>query len=523
MTLHLFSTLLGALFFFPFFAALCGGLRYQLGWSLPLSLTLGLIVSVFFFFKQQEKFKLKSFSQVFICLGLFLIFFLRLDNSSLGHLINFGCADAANHLSLYQKFISTEPQTYHGFNAAYVAWYNFEQVFRFDRLQALVLVQIMPLFSLSYLIAYFFRNERAWLFGLLALIVSELVLLPIIHYNQVDGYLAHLFSISVIVPTLLLANNFSIAALFFLIVCCRFSYGLQLPDLLAAFGVYLAIKATNKSDLKHKLLLFALAALCLCACAAVIIKLMPVFSAAGSIVSQRLDYAFAAQIAGIAVLLVLYFGIKSKANSFIINFLITSSALQAMWLLITEESEYYFSKLFVYSSIALGLILIKASAALFSFKQPYLVSSWILTLAFVVVAQRPYLESYYERVQPSGQYRLLSPLLDQKVKEIIDEVLDKEQKSFAAYYTSRWAQFSFFNAFYNRPFDFERFKNPTQELATDSCIFWSSNSNDIPRLERYSAANSIEWFNKMNADKLAKTVKYNSRWAGRQVIRYLCR
>ena len=532
MPVKVLSAAIFTVLIWPFVCSLAGGIRFHTGMDLKICILLGSIISLFPGIRLFRMFKLVRLSQIIICLLLFTLFQYRLYNQDLGLLVNYGCADAANHLSFYRSFVSSDPQSYQGFNGLYVCVYIIEKILSVQTPFAFYLSLLFPLLTIAYFLTYFIRIDKltsALVAAVTSLIVSELIILPIIHYNQADGYLAHIFSVSTVLPAVIWGSSSPVWILLVMLICCRFSYGLQLPDLFAALGCYLVISALRAGQVFYRYLLLSGGVLAVAACVFSISRLMDVFSISGSIISQNLDYAFAAQITGIALLFQLYFyeesdkGKKINSLAFPLLFLIAGSALQAMWLFTTKDADYYFSKLFLYSSLLLAIFVIRLSGLLLQLKSVYLTSSWILLISFLIVAQRPYLPSYYERVQPSGEYKLISPLLDYKVQKVVNEVLKKESKLFAGYYTSRWAQFSFFNALYNQPFDFGTFQNPPAEIPENSCIFWSKNSNDIPRLERYKATATIEWLNEMNAGNNFQEVKYNSPWAGRQVIRYYCR
>lgn len=518
------SYFLLSLLIWPYCLCLAGGIRFHTGMSLNLSVLTSLF-SLPLFYKIFSDFRLNSYKQFFICLVLFSASVLRLYNSDLGLLVNYGCADAANHLSLYRNFINIDPKSYQGFNALYVSWYLFEKIFSFDTNFALYLSLLFPLFSICFIFARLI-NRSNFFFTLLtlcsAVILFETVILPIIHYNQADGYLAHLFSVSVILPFIVWAGNFHFLAAGFLLLCCRFSYGLQLPDLLVTYAIFLCLLALKEKVKARKILIFSLCGLSLIATYLSLAQLFTVFSADGSIISQNLDYAFAAQIVALAVLIQLLFKTADKSSIFSLLFLLSCLSLQSMWLFSTHEAQYYFSKLFLYSSFLMAVICLQSVSEVLNTKSVYLSSSLVMLIAFLIVAQRPYMDTYYERVQPSGDYKLISPLIDTKVKKIVNEVLSKESAEFAGYFTSRWGQFSYFNALFGRAFDFETFKNPPNKFTARSCLFWSKNSNDVPRLEKYQANNTIAWLNKINSRSDFKEVKYSSPWAGRQVIRYIC-
>jgi hypothetical protein len=338
-----------------------------------------------------------------------------------------------------------------------------------------------------------------------------------LHYNQADGYLCHLFSVSTFLFILFFGSKLSFPTLLASIAACRFSYGLQLPDLLVGIALYLSILAIRADTSVSKWRYGITSSVLMLIAILGISRLTEAFSLSGSILSQNLDSAFGAQIAGIALILAM-----GTTISLEIFFLIAASVIQAFWLIATNESEYYFSKLFLYSSLTLAVIALRELPKLLSLRSSLRTASWVVLVTFLVLAQRPYIPSFLERTVQGGSYRLISPLLDSKVQEIIDEVLSKENKNFFRYFTSRWAQYSFFNNLYNVTGTFESFSEPPTTIPKNSCIFWTNNSNDIPRLEKYPAPHAIEWLQTMNLRKEAKEVKYQITWAGRQEIRYLC-
>lgn len=525
MLFSIIRILFAFLLLLPLHFALAGGLRFYSGMNLYYANLCILPLSILFLRKEGKNFILQTKQQFIIAIAAFAYFLIRLYNSDLGALVSYGCADAANHLGIYRTFLNSDPKTYFGFNALYVTWWFFEAVVGLSITSALTISLTFPIFSLAYLIAYFSTTYSAskkeilkfLVFIIGFIVLSESCLLPLLHYNQADGYLGHLYSVSAFLFVVFFGAKLSLSALLFSIAACRFSYSLQLPDLLICASLFLAISALRTNKTFHKAI-YSISSIALLSAAFLgISKLLEVFSLTGSILSQNLDSAFAAQIAGIALLLAGGFTL-----SFEVFFLLAAIIIQAFWLIATQESEYYFSKLFLYSSLALIIIALRDLPRLVSAKSILRTASWVTLVSLLVLAQRPYMPSYLERSVATGSYNLISPLLDFKVREIIDEVLNSTNKTFAGYYTSRWAQYSFFNVLYNTNNSFDSFLAPSKILPQNSCIFWTSNTNDIPRLEKYPAPLAIDWFNVINQRKDAKVVKYQVDWAGRQIIKYIC-
>lgn len=478
-----------------------------------------------FLYREKAALELPNVSKCLLCVLVFGYFIARLYNRELGWLVSFGCADAANHLALFHAFEGQDPRAYHGFSALYVAWWFVQKIFNLSSPQALGVALTLPLFAISYFLAFFSPPLTAdrkgllqSLFYLFALVVlSETVILPLVHYNQADGYLAHLFSVSIFLFTLLLARNLTFTGLLAVLVGCRFSYGLQLPDIFAATSLLFAVYALRDHRPGFKILKLSCSLIFLLATALGLATLTKIFSMSGSIVSQSLDNAFGAQVAGIALLLACGF-----RNSLELWFLVATSCIQAFWLFSTHESDYYFIKLFLYSSLLLGVVLLRELIFVIHQRQVVTAMSWIAVATLLVLAQRPYAASYLERSMPGAGYTYLAPLVDPKVEEIINEVLSNDHKEFGFYYTSRWPQFSFFNALRGRPFDYSAFTNPQRTLEANSCVFWTSNANDLGRLTEHHYPEAVNWYQAMNQRKDAKVVKYQVEWAGRQTIKYLC-
>ena len=525
MLFSIARVIFACLFILPAHFALAGGLRFFFGISPGLSILCIVPLSLVFLMKEGKKIFSTSVQQLILCFAIFSYFLIRLYSFELGALVSYGCADAANHLTLYHFFISDGPKAYNGFNALYQSWWFFEHALGFETIKALILSLCTALFCLAYIIADFsprFGLKKSdlgnfILFLLAFIILSESCILPLAHYNQADGYLAHFYSISSVLFVIYWAGNLGLLSLAAGLLACRFSYGLQLPELFFAASLMFAIKSLRSKEAYPRTVYGAGSVLLLIATCIGLSSLITVFSLSGSIVSQSLDNAFAAQIAGIALLITCGF-----RNSFEFWFLVSASLIQAFWLFATDESEYYFSKLFLYSSLLLAIIALRELPNILKSKISLRAITWISMVSFLVLAQRPYMPSYFERTLATSDYRYLSPLLDPKVKEIIDEVLGKERKTFFRYFTSRWAQYSFFNYFYGVNGNYDSFLSPPGRLDKNSCIFWASNSNDIGRLEKYPAPQAIEWLKIMNQRADSKVVKYQVDWAGRQVLRYIC-
>lgn len=510
----------------PVHFCLAGGLRFITGISCALAFWAISPACLYFLRSEAKKICLKGFQQILLCLGLFVYFLLRLYNPELGVLISYGCADAANHLSMYSKFIYSVPEAYNGFNALYMNWWFFDKNLNLGTVNALAASLTLPLFSISYAIANFAptislsRNSlaRYFLFICAIVVISETCILPLAHYSSADGYLAHFYSLSSLIFIIYFGSSLSLAAFLVAALSFRFSYGLQLPDLLFAAGLMLSIKGMRSNERSAQIYLLVSALILMTISGFALSRLLEIFSLSGNIITQNLENAFAAQIAALAFLTACGF-----RNSLEYWFIVAVCLIQTFWLYSTAESGYYFSKLFFYSSFLISILLLRELPFILKNKISLKALSWIATLIFIVQAQRPYLDSYIERTSPvSSQYNLVAPLVDSKVSEIIDEVISESGKSFSLYFTSRWPQYAFLNTLYGIPVDFKSFESPPPSLEKNSCIFWSNNSNDIARLQKYPAVAAIEWLNRMNQRKDIKTVKYQVSWAGRQVIKYLC-
>lgn len=174
---------------------------------------------------------------------------------AMGGLVTVGGGDAGNHAALVVEFATRTPDAYQGFTFFHTVVYGLEQLFLLDVFSSFrVAFYLVPGVLAMALVAglelsagRLWRSAWAVMAAQVVLLVATagvwaILLLRLLHYHQADGFYAHLFGL---VPLVLMAFAYALprspwvrcAALAAFIVLYRFTYGLNLGDLLVTGGV----------------------------------------------------------------------------------------------------------------------------------------------------------------------------------------------------------------------------------------------------------------------------------------------
>ncbi len=175
-----------------------------------------------------------------------------LDAGPFGGLVTVGGGDAGNHILQQRAFVDGEPATYMGFVALY-AWNHWLGVatgadaFETLRITFLATAAALSVLPVGLWVA---RGRGAAWFVPMALALNLVLLGPLLHYHQADGFFPHLVAAVIPVATWLVVGGASspaarLAALAFGAVAYRFTYGLNLGDFLFAAACAAAWEAST--------------------------------------------------------------------------------------------------------------------------------------------------------------------------------------------------------------------------------------------------------------------------------------
>lgn len=198
--------------------------------------------------------------------GAFLAFacaltFATLYNRWFEGLPSVGGGDAGQHVALRRLFLTVQPDAYYKFITSYALTAWIERAFGVGPFESYRLTFYAGAVMLWACIAAAFAllaqegplprpRLRAQLFVLCVAFagVAVFVLLPLLHYHQADGFYPHLFGLIPLFGVWVLqagarARAVRLASLGFLIVFQRFTYGLNLGDLLLAAAAMWLLEA----------------------------------------------------------------------------------------------------------------------------------------------------------------------------------------------------------------------------------------------------------------------------------------
>ena len=543
-----FLTIYLLLFAFIFIGIVAGIVRYFTHWNADFSLVFSTVICLTFFLwsiylSRQRRLSnsTKSLARFFCGTALVTYSIYCLYNVFFDSFVSLGSPDAGNHVQLSRIFLYNDPTTYNGFVGLYSFVYLLQK-FGFDTFDSfkisfytvVALVASTPFFLLA--LKSNNKSESAnspWtesaLVLLLSLPVFYRILLPSLHYNQGDGFWAHLFGL---VPLISLCLSYGIlpnlflrmAALILGIIFYRFTYGLNLADLILTAGLLLFWEHRKEKPIRITRNLLLLTATCLAAGSIfAYTKLYVLNDVVGAIVPPNLFNSLAGQILTITFLFVYYLKSPSISGSFsrVIRFIglyiSINVVVQITYLVAGLPQFYYFQKYNLHAvflgCIATPLLLADlfqrgfteairflkkqkpSSTSLKSSKLHISISLCIGVLALIEItnANRVYKGSFLERAwgePPSWNYN--APLVDRKAEKLIINWLKEENKTFGGLIVCNYSIVNFMNASlgYNRGIDLLR--NGGNLPKKDQCVFWLDNDAALDALAHHKEKGTIK-------------------------------
>ncbi|NVJ21710.1 MULTISPECIES: hypothetical protein [Myxococcus] len=530
-------------------AALTGGLRVRRGWHvLPALLVLGTLMVA----------ALQA-----------------LHASAFDGLMSVGGGDAGNHVALRRAFVESAPDVYQQFVSFYAFTHWLDVFLGFDAFESFragfyAIPFLLTLCMLAALLAMTHRQEEAgvpgarvapWLLfaGLMA---ATSILFPVLHYHQADGFYAHLFGL---VPTLLgwvlfgffTSRLLRIGALLFAVVLHRYTYGLNLGDVLLVSAVLAGVESTGVSHARR--LQWALRALAVGLGLAALFaywKLLPLIPVTGGIVAPRFHAMLRGQLVLSLGLLLLPLAAKrmglalgdtgTRLARYAGLFGGVGGLVQLLCLWSVTSREYYLIKYHLHGAmLVLCATLVLVSALLaqvlsrWALRQGGAAHAGLVPLAVLVgigvfnlrSAITPYEDSFQERRSGKAPWNLLFPLADREGWSRIQATLAREHADFGGFVSANWPLMNFMNASLRTTsdedplrFGWEQYTQGLVKQGPGLCVFWYATERDFQELTETQAVNGgrlLDVARALDAEAEKRCEDYPAPWDAQRPLR-LC-
>jgi hypothetical protein len=454
-------------------------------------------------------------------------------------------SDAGNHAALLR---SADPRYYQGFVSMYLWWHVLEGLLHLDAFHAfgvlfyaeVSLMAVVPL-AVSFVVLRRFEGTRAWTVGAAAAVASllcalGLVALPLVHYFQIEGFWSQIFAL---VPLLLLwwldaaldEEWPRLLAWSLAVVAVRYTYGLNLVELLVAFAAVLLLDAPRRFRLPAA----ALALVTLYAAWVAHERFAAVVKQWGWFIGYNLVKAVTAGELALAAM-VLAALVMPLARALRLPVLLAVGGFTiALYHQHFFKATYYLWK---YPFQAVCLLALAAcpvaavvAAGLVERRRRPLVGAGGGALVLLGVAFALWW-STFDAYHPSYLARLvgrpppgLRPLVDLGADEHIDALLLKEKKKFGAYLVGYPAMANFMNS--SRGVGNGQkwyFEGRQPEMGAGWCVFWDGTEPEtFSEFNRWYRHKSL--VQRLRRDAKARCDEYAAPWDPtlKRKICYLCR
>ena len=398
-------------------------------------------------------------------------------------LVSVGGGDAGNHVHFISKFINDAPEINQGFSSFYSTAYWLETLFSLNSFQAfraafyLEIIILCALFSAvsssHFRSAEIFNSSRRQFITLAALLAAILVpahriLLPLVHYLQADGFYPQLFGLIPLlivwaIYTLVPARPYRWVGLCAVIVWYRYSYGLNLGDLLLTFSILVLWDKLRRFSVSlHDLGAIATAGGAAAAaiyCYGQLLVILPIPGAVAQI-------SIAGAAVGLLLLSASFFfapGQTDRDDSifrFPAVFSLINGFVPLLLLFNSEHPTYYLFKysfhgvvLAVLANVLLCSVLIcriiwqpDRNKPIGNLRAGAILACSFCGLWLLNSAYRPLRPSYLDRISGKISSDLIYPLSDEGARREIELVLRQENRKFGGLITPSWPISNFLNS-----------------------------------------------------------------------------
>lgn len=414
--------------------------------------------------------------------------------------------DAATHVQLYYAFMDKTPDVYQGFVSLYGFW---------DPLRRVAGDLIVPA-TLSYLFGGFVvaaapcvvafsilrnhrANARAYLVGAAVCLagviaVQYVTILPLEVVHHMSGFWGHVFGLIPLmslwlVDTLVRQKMLRVAAIVFVAALYRYTYGLNLTDVLVTVGLVLAVEAIGDSRWRARMA-FGLGALAVIAAAVFSYsQLVPILRKWGWIVAHDPPRVWQGQVIALAALaatICLPSRDVASGSGILraLRFPFLFGLVNVVLLVITKHfttTKYYYYQKYSFHAVVLVASALVVVAAYWAALAATRIDRRILGGVCVVLALAmfsqlrirrgfaSYQEGFHEYVY-GPPYQRARPWYDAGGVDKMREVLHERGSAYGGYLATFWPMRAFTNALFG--FDKDFYGPPDVDRSPGHCVFW---------------------------------------------------
>jgi hypothetical protein len=502
--------------------ALGGPLRTLTGWTLNVSLLVALAVSLVVIApfvpalarRPARRGDALVGNAVVLIVGAFAVWLLyNRDFDGLANLrSDRGLAiDGAFHVSIYHHFVHDDPYAYVGFVSMYSVWYVLAALRGGDLPFALRATLALGLFVtaiapciVSFSLGGQRRERRSLASAALVCLVASLavqyfLVLPLESFHLGAGFWAPLFGlialsalwwIDVLVRPLLLR----VAAFVFVTALYRYTYGLNLPELLATLASLAALDALGR---RRPLLARGVLGLGALGCAGAALHafslLKPMFTKAGWIVENDLGRVMHGELWGILALALAALALPARADAAQTGIVraVRFPLLFALWNVLVmwqiarlPPTTSYYQHKYSFQAVVLlagAFVVVATFWAMVTAQHLHRRALVGLAMCLVLVAVSQHeLRRGFAAYQPGFKeqafgkpYRLLNAWLDEPAYARMRQTVAERHERFGGYVGSFWPRIVFMNALFGYG-DGNFWIHPTLARSAGSCIFWDA-------------------------------------------------
>ena len=475
-----------------------------------------------------------------------------------------GIPDAGNHVMEQHLFVTSSPGTYLGFVSLYAVVEWLKRFARCDDFQAFMVATYLPIAiyasvgvaAAATVVERFATNSRLRNIGIVSALVWSVALLPVtlpqLHYHHAQGFFPPIFGLLPLVGLwlsdgLLRTPAARLAAYVLLLSLYRYTYGLNLPDLLLGSALLRGLDARVARSWTSRSLLALVAVASVAAGLRGIQILRTEFHHPGPFDAYDLKLVLAGQWLLICSLAALCFSPLAKdllASSGIkrwVRLPILFALLNALFMTIVEKPpqgpDYYYLKsnlhpllLLLASSVVVVAALTSGAASAWGSSVPRAalvragvgIAMLACSLGLIGFGFGRYWPSFRERAFGSPPFALLKPLSDRYASRRISRVLAERHAKFGGYLTSYYPIFNFMNAsfdYWNGGISFYLGAPPAERPGY--CVFWEGGPPESRIEPIFRHASTCE---RLALDPRRTCVGYHPAWNpdGNRTLCWIC-
>lgn len=474
-------------------------------------------------------------------------------------MISTGGGDAADHIYYRYKFLHETPNIYHGFVSFFIFSDIVERIFALTPFES-----FRAVFYLTGILIFLFvsvvagrvstelwdssnnRSRYSFLLIVLAILPCAKIAFPLLSYLQSEGFYPHLFGLVPLFAgwcfySITQKRSIRILILLATLVLYRYTYGLNLADLIGAVGILIFLELRNIHSIIGVILRVATISITLAAAFHGYTLFSTLLDRSGGILHHRFELVAIANLISGCLLIIAANRLKETSPAiqrnclFAGSFAVISASVALICIALELPIDYYIYKYNFHSTILIIFaLLIFATAALneLTLKSSHRIRNvGLLAVAFLALFVlkngyeiiRPH---YAERVSRTTTPQIIEPLADTEADKLIRQVLIDNSSAFGGFIsTPLWALSGFMNAtfsyyHYNMP---RLYSTGRLRLKPGYCVFWNSGLSDRLLLEKVGSKSVLEKLDLLAKDPKTKHVTYKVAWQNEdKELSYLC-